>query len=160
MPAVQTEYGERIGLPSPGNIHGSDYDTITGVCETDSPGIGFGLAVSQGAESDQGVILGGTLAGFRGISLRDVTLRGDRGDIDHYVTPNNVGVIRRGQVWALPTENVVPGDPVYFDGATGQLGKSNAGSKLGPIPGAAWMSTGSTTTVARVYLAGYETPAT
>lgn len=158
MPAVQTNYSERIGLPTVGSIHGSDYDTITGICETDSPGIGFGLAVSQGAESDQGVILGGTLAAFKGISVRDATLRGDRGDVDHYVPPNNMGIIKRGQVWVLPSENVAPGAAVYFDSVTGQLGATSGGDKVGPIKGAAWKSTGGASTVARVYLGGYDIP--
>lgn len=157
MPAVQTDYSERIGLPPVGSIHGSDYDTITGICETDAPGIGFGLAVSQGTESDQGVVLGGVLAKFRGISLRDTTLRGDRGNVDHYVPPNSVSVIKRGQVWVLPVDAVVPGDPVYFDGTTGKLGKAGDG-KLGPIKGASWQSTGGPDKAARVYLAGYEIP--
>lgn len=157
MPFVQTDYSDRIPYPTPGLIHGSDYDTITGICETESPGIGFGLAVGIGADSDQGVVLGGTLAKFRGVSLRDVTLRGDRGDVDHYVPPNSVGIIRRGQVWVLPVDSVAPGDPVYFDGSTGRLGKSGGG-KLGPIKGASWQSTGGTSQVARVYLAGYDIP--
>lgn len=158
MPAIQTTYTEGMGLPSPGSIHGSNYDTITGICETDAPGIGFGLAVGQGAESDQGVVLGGTLAKFRGVSLRDATLRGDSASVDHYLPPNSVGIIRQGQVWVLPNADVVPGDDVYFDSVTGRFGTATGGNAVGPIKGASWQSTGNTNTVARLYLAGYDIP--
>lgn len=136
---TQTSYSERISPPSPGTLAGNvdTARTTTGICETASPGIAFGRAVSQGALSDEGVILGGTLAGFRGVSIRDVTVRGDNGSVDHYLPPNSVGVMESGDIWVEPNEAVTAHAAVYFVAATG-LFSDNASGALGPIPGAYW----------------------
>ena len=142
---IQTTYSERIDKARAGLVSGSKSVKQTGLCET-AAGIGFGLAVSQGA-GDQGVILGGTLAGFRGISVRDVTLGAG---VDVYPQTSNVGVLTDGQIWVVPAAAVAAGDPVHFDAATGAL--SNAGGQ-GPIKGARWVDSGSD--FARVEVSGY-----
>jgi hypothetical protein len=111
----------------------------TGICETASPGIPFGRAVSQGTLSDEGCILGGTLAGFRGVSIRDITLRGDEGSttLDKYQTPDSMGVLEAGDIWVEPNEAVAAHAAVYFVAATG-IFSDNASGALGPIPGAYW----------------------
>lgn len=133
---TQTTYNERMAPPMPGVIAGQDFQTDTGIAETASPGIPFGRAVSQGSLSDQGVILGGTAAGFRGISVRDVTLRGDLSVVDAYLPPNSVGVLTGGAIWVEPSVAVNANDAVYFDGSTGQLTNSSSGTQL--IKGARW----------------------
>jgi hypothetical protein len=133
---IQTTYGERIAPPGPGVIHGSDRDVDTGICETASPGIGFGLAVSQGTLSDQGVVLGGTVAGFRGVTVRDVTLPPE--NADKYLPPNSMAVLTRGPIWTEPGEAVAANDPVYFHGTTGVFYKSAAAGRVGPLPGSRW----------------------
>jgi hypothetical protein len=132
---VQTSYSERMAPPSPGTISGTYDKGETGICETASPGIPFGRAVSQGTLSDQGVILGGTLAAFRGVSIRDITLGAEQ---DAYLPPNNVGVYMRGQIWVEPGEAVTADSPVYFNGATGVFYMAATGGALGPIKGARW----------------------
>lgn len=133
---TQTTYSERIQPPVPGVIAGNMDNAIvsTGICETAEPGIGFGLAVSQGVNSDQGVVLGGTLALLRGVSVRDITLRGDvaSADVDHYQPPDNVAVLEDGEIWVAPTVAVAANDPVWFNGATGTFNKSTG---IGPVPG-------------------------
>lgn len=133
---TQTTYSERIAPPVPGVIAGN-MDTAkvnTRICETAEPGIGFGLAVSQGSLSDAGAILGGTLAGLVGVTVRDITLRGDvaAGDVDHYQPPNNMAVLEEGDIWVAPTVAVNAGDPVWFNGSTGTFNKSTG---IGPVPG-------------------------
>jgi hypothetical protein len=91
--------------------------------------------VSQGALSDAGVIIGGSLAGFRGVSIRDITLRGDLAVVDAYLPPNNVGVLEDGDIWVEPTVAVNAHDPVWFNASTGTFNKSTG---VGPIPGAYW----------------------
>jgi hypothetical protein len=103
--AVQSTYRENLLDNSPGTMQGSDHNTETGICETASPGIPFGRAVSQGSESDQGVIIGGSLAGFRGVS-QDVTLGAEQ---DAYLPPNNVG-FSSGTIWVEPNEAVAADD--------------------------------------------------
>lgn len=138
---TQTTYSERIAAPMPGVIAGNmdNARTTTGICETAAPGIPFGRAVSQGTLSDQGVVLGGSLAGFRGVSIRDVTLRGDvaSANLDKYQPPNSMGVLEAGDIWVEPNEAVTAHAAVYFVAATG-IFSDNASGAIGPIPGAYW----------------------
>lgn len=130
--AVQTTYSERMSPPGPGSVSGSDFDDRTGLCETAAPGIPFGRAVSQGTLSDKGLILGGALATFRGVSTKDHTLGAEQ---DAYLPPNNVGYRHRGSVWVEPTVAVNADDPVWFNATTGTFNKSTG---VGPIKGARW----------------------
>lgn len=153
MAPVQTSYSERIAPNSPGTIGGSDFEVDTGLCETASPGIPFGRAVSQGTLSDQGVVLGGAsdTAKFRGISAKTVTLGAEH---DAYLPPDNVNVLHKGDIWVEPTHAVAANDPVYFTAATGALTNQSSGN-LGPIKGARFKTTCGTGGRALVTLAGY-----
>lgn len=132
--AYQTDYNEQPLDNSPGTVAGNfdNARSSTGTCETDA-GIGFGLAVSRGANSDRGTILGGTLAGFRGCSIKDITLVTDNGD--KYQKPNSMGILESGEIWVEPAVAVAIDDPVHFDGTTGVW--SNTGG-IGPVLGARW----------------------
>lgn len=138
---TQTTYSEGMALPSPGTLAGSvdTARTTTGICETAAPGIPFGRAVSQGTLSDQGCVIGGSLAGFRGVSIRDVTLRGDvdAANLDKYQPPNSMGVMESGDIWVEPAGAVAAHAAVYFAAATGIFDDA-AGGNIGPIPGAYW----------------------
>lgn len=146
---TQTTYTERMAPLPPGSRAGSDGNDITGICETASPGIPFGRAVSQGTLSDQGSVIGGTLAGFKGISLRDITL--DVRDNDAYLPPHNMGIRERGDVWVEPTVAVLARDPVWFNATTGTFNKSTG---IGPIPGAYFVDTCGIGGRTRVHLRG------
>lgn len=128
MGTTQTTYAMNISPPPPGTIAGQmdSAKTTTGIAETASPGIPFGRAVSQGALSDAGIILGGTLAGFRGISVRDITLPGNRAVLDAYLPPDSAGVLEEGDIWVEPGEAVLAHDPVFFHLTTGVLMKATA----------------------------------
>lgn len=138
---TQTSYSERMAPPAPGTLAGqvNEARITTGICETASPGIPFGRAVSQGSLSDEGCIIGGSLAGFRGVSIRDVTLRGDEGSttLDKYQTPDSMGVMESGDIWVEPNEAVTAHAAVYFVAATGIFSDNSSGA-VGPIPGAYW----------------------
>lgn len=135
---TQTTYSERIAPPMPGVLAGNvdNARIATGICETASPGIPFGRAVSQGTLSDQGRLLGGaTLANFRGVSVRDVTLRGDLAVVDAYLPPNNLACMESGEIWVEPGVAVAVTDPVHYVAATGIFTISGG---VGPIVGAKW----------------------
>jgi hypothetical protein len=149
--AVQSTYRENLLDNSPGTMQGSDYNTETGICETASPGIPFGRAVSQGSESDQGVIIGGSLAGFRGVSIKDVTLGAEH---DAYLPPNNVGILNRGTIWVEPNEAVTADAAVYFVAGTGVF-SDNASGAVGPIKGARWKTSCGVGGRALLQLPGY-----
>ena len=135
---TQTVYSTNISPPRAGTIAGNmdNAKVITGICETASPGIGFGLAVSQGALSDQGAIIGGTLAGFKGCSVRDITLRGDQSVVDAYLPPNSMGILEAGDIWVQVGEAVAAHDIACFVLATGVWVKTPGGANSGLIPGA------------------------
>jgi hypothetical protein len=124
--------------PSPGTLAGqvNEARITTGICET-TAGIPFGVACSQGSSSDEGAIIGGTLAGFRGVSVRDVTLRGDSGDLDQYRPPNSMSIMESGDIWVEPAGAVDAHAAVYFNATTGLLDDASGGN-LGPVPGAYW----------------------
>jgi hypothetical protein len=133
--ATQTTYSERMLDNSPGTIQGSDHESETGICETAAPGgIPFGVAVSQGTLSDQGVVIGGSLAGFRGVAAKVVTLGAEQ---DKYLPPNNMTILHKGTIWVEPNEAVTADAAVYFVAATGVF-SDNAAGAVGPIKGARW----------------------
>lgn len=139
MGTTQTSYSERIAPNVPGTLAGqvNEARITTGICETASPGIPFGRAVSQGSLSDQGVIIGGSLAGFRGVSVKDINLPAGRADIDAFLPPDSLSVMEDGDIWVEPNEAVSAHAAVYFVAATGVF-SDNASGAVGPIPGAYW----------------------
>lgn len=148
--AIQTTYRERTQAARPGLIQGTDYDTKTGIVEP-AAGIGFGLAVGQGV-GDKGVVLGGALGGFRGISVRDVTIAPVEPNVDEYPQYANMSYITRGLIYAQPAVAVAVGDPVHYNATTGVL--TNTGGN-GPVLGARWASSVDADGYALVDLGGY-----
>ena len=150
--AAQTTYSERMAPPSPGSPSGSDYDTITGLCETTAPGIPFGRAVSQGTLSDKGMVLGGTLAAFRGVSLKDITLASEQ---DAYLPPNSMfhrSNLYRGLVCQTDGRTVNANPVKLCRPPTGTFNKSTG---LGPIKGARWETSCGVGGRALLQLSGY-----
>jgi hypothetical protein len=148
---VQDTYQARMDAGRPGLCVGSDWNADTGIVET-AAGIGFGLGVSQGT-SDKGVILGGTRLGFRGITIRDVTLENQQ--LDKYAETQNAGILTRGKIWVTVPVAVAAGDPVYMVAATGVLSNASGGN-VGPINGARFASSAAINGLALVELSGYQ----
>lgn len=148
--AIQSTYSERMSAPGPGVISGSDFGTITGICETADPGIPFGRAVAQGTLSDKGTILGGTTTTFKGVSVRSESLAAEQ---DAYLPPNNMTILQRGEVWLEPAVAVEANDPVHFNGTTGVF--TNTGG-VGPVKGARWVTSCGLGGRAIAYFSGYE----
>jgi hypothetical protein len=134
-PAVQTTYGENIAEAYAGMVAEPDYQADTRIVET-AAGIGYGLAVGRGT-GDRGVVLGGALSIFLGITLRDVT-QPDAAD-DLYREAENAGVAYDGVFWAKVATGVtiVPGQVAHYSATTGEW--SNTGGS-GPVVGAVWES--------------------
>lgn len=110
----------------------SNWDADSLNCET-TDGIGFGLAVGQGS-ADRGGVLGGSLANFRGVSVRDVTQVSDDGDA--YALNKEMAVGYRGAIWVQTSVATSPTDPVHYDATTG-IFQISGGS--GPIVGGRWL---------------------
>ena len=103
------------------------WDAITRIVET-AAGVGYGLAVSIGANSDKGCVLGGSK--FLGITLRDITLiPGSTIDPmysgippttpDIYPQYFNAGVLTRGRIWVAAGAKVAAGDPLFYNTTSG-----------------------------------------
>lgn len=147
MSPIQTDYPNTMRKGLPGLPQGSDWDADTGIVETEA-GIGFGLPVSQG-EGEKGIVLGGTLATFRGITQRDVTQGAEN---DKYNQYKNAGVYKRGKIYVIAgADGIVPGDPVHFHGTTGAWLKAG---QQGPVPHARYASAGDSGDLVLVELYG------
>src|SRR4029077_13952388 len=110
---------------------------LTRQCET-AAGIGYGLAVSQGAR-DTGAVIGGG-ANFIGLTVRDVTVdqipldplySGGGFPVDIYPQYKDMGVMTTGHMWVLcsgqGTLGVKAGDGL-FASASGALTNNAAGT--------------------------------
>lgn len=134
---TQTSYAETIAVGLPGQIVNTRaWDGITRTCEPAT--IPFGVAVKQGAERTHGCALGGVIADFLGVSIRDITLINSTiANVDKYEATNNVGILTTGEIWVQVSVDVTPDDPVNYDATTG-IFKISGGT--GPVVGARWMS--------------------
>lgn len=152
--AIQSSYSERQPAFVAGfQVNMRPDDVITRSVET-SAGIPFGVAVSRGTDTARGAKIGGALADFLGVSVRDVTLvplAGGGTTVDTYPQYAGMAIHTRGEIIVQVTGTPVPGDPVHFNASTGVFA-SSGGS--GPILGAEWMET-SANGLGRLYLSGY-----
>lgn len=137
---VQTTYRPQIpfglvGMPSDGLNHADDSKLVETVA-----GIGFGLAVGQGARED-GIVVGGSATSFIGLTMRDITLVRSPIDplssvlapIDVYPQYSNAAIRQRGHMWVMAAATVNPGDPLFFNGATGVLSTTGGQSASGTV---------------------------
>jgi hypothetical protein len=140
---VQSTYTQYINVGQIGMLASSDnWEADTKICQDASPpvGIGFGLAVSQGTDSDRAVMLGGASGkAFVGITRADQTLPNvNSAFTDKFQDGDNMGVLVKGDIWVVPENDVFAGEAVYFDEATGRLGATSGGKVL--INGSRWMT--------------------
>jgi hypothetical protein len=133
----QATFPEQMRQGLPGMINRMvDYNAVTRSAEG-SP-IPACRAVSQSTASDVGALLGGTVAGFVGITILDPTIVlpvGTAGAPETYPQYANLGVLTKGEIFATATVATLAGDPVHFGAADGIL--TNTGA-VGPVPGARW----------------------
>lgn len=153
MAVVQNSYTENIRPAVAGmvaNMTNSDADTRN--VETVA-GIGFGLAVGQGAAA-RGAILGAAAAaGFVGISIRDITL--DPRDGDKYGQNASIAVLTEGDIWVMTGGAVAFGADVTFESTTGVLSSAAASGTQFVIAGARWMTPTAGAGLAIVRLSGH-----
>jgi hypothetical protein len=135
--AVQTTYSERQRRGIAGSRSNMvPFTVVTRIIES-AGGVGYPVAVSQGT-NENGCIVGGTAAGFVGITLRDNTIINSASP-DVYPRYTNVNILTRGEIFiTAPTGGVTPADPVTFDSSTGVVGKTAADGTHLAIAGARW----------------------
>ena len=152
MAVVQNSYSETMRPAVAGmvaNLTNADADTR--IVET-AAGIGFGLAVGQGAGVRGAVLGAAAAAGFVGISIRDVVL--DPRDGDTYRQGASSAVLTEGDIWVATGGAVAAGDNVVFEAATGILSSLPADATHFAIAGARWMTGATNGGLAVVRLGG------
>lgn len=130
--AIQSTYTARPGIAYAGMVADMvQGNTITRLCE-EVTGMGFGLAVRQGV-SDKGSLLGGPVAKFLGVTIRDITLiHLASADVDKYVYRENVGVRTSGQIYVSNAgANVAAGDPVFYNPTSGAFSGAAGAATVG-----------------------------
>lgn len=134
---VQTTFTETMRQGLPGMVNRMvDYNAVSRNCAT-ATGIAPARAVSQGT-ADIDCVIGGTLAGFLGISILDPTIVAAAATPDTYPQYAEIGILTKGEIFATTVVATTAGDPVHFVAVDGTL--TNTGA-IGPIPGARWKHT-------------------
>lgn len=135
----QASFPERMIQGKAGMINRMvDYNAVTRSVEGPAAGIAAARAVSQSTAYDINCILGGTVAGFVGITILDPTNIppvGSTVPVDATPQYMNIGVLTKGEIFATAVVATLAGDPVHFGATDGVL--TNTGA-VGPIPGARW----------------------
>ena len=151
MAVYQTDYTIDLAAARPGQIAND------AICQVDSriaknaddmstAGIGFGLAVTQGA-GDKDARLPGEAAtelasGFIGITVRDVTTYPE--PVNEYHTNSVMGVLTQGDIWVTVGSEVAAGQDVTFAPGGGLSSdaaqEADDETKRLSIAGARWMT--------------------
>lgn len=133
MAVVQSTYSERMPIAVAGLLADMrNWDGISRTCET-AAGISYGVAVSRGADTAVGAVIGGTVTGFLGVSQRDITLEASATSPDKYLQYNEMGILTSGSIWVEVTGTPDATDPVHFNATTGVFAASGGS---GPVLGA------------------------
>lgn len=149
MAFVQETYQENIAVAVPGMPADADYSADTRICETEA-GIGFGVAIGQGATDKGGVLGASAAAEFVGVTIRDVTVLTE----DIYAEGRNMGAMTRGDIWVEVGGDVSAGDDVTFAETTGVLSSAATGAAQFAITGARWMTSATSGNLAILRLSG------
>jgi hypothetical protein len=131
---VQTNYRPQIRPGVPGMIADMT-DAERQTYQSETSGLGFGLAVSNGT-GPSGCVLGGTK--FLGITCRDTTIVPGGISIDPLFTgaalaPDliqlnaNLSVLTRGRIWVIAGAKVSVGDALWYNNTTGALTNATGG---------------------------------
>jgi hypothetical protein len=120
MPSLQDTYVDRQAIGFPGQkVDGREYDAQTMICG-EAAGIGWGLPVARsGGDKTAMLLTAGNAAAFKGVSLRDVSVRPSAGD--KFPQYENMPVLTRGPVFVLVQEAVAADDAPLFDTATSKF---------------------------------------
>ncbi|MGB1561560.1 MAG: structural cement protein Gp24 [Sinimarinibacterium flocculans] len=129
--ATQTTYSSNLAAAVPGAQASEIPATILSRTVETAAGIGFGVAVEQGA-ADKGCIIfdGGTVLG---ITVLD---RGATGE-DEFAQYESARVMVKGDIWVTCATGCSAGDGVFVRPSNGDFQDSSANSGV-QIPNARW----------------------
>ena len=144
MPTLQSNYTQYHDGAQLGMIADSRYKAVRSMTYEGATALGFGLALTFGA-NDNGADLGGTV--FAGIVVSQKVLD-PVNNATAYVQYDTVGLMTQGSIWVEASVAVAAGDPVHFDAATGVI--SNTGGVQ--ITDAVFETSAQAGDLARVYM--------
>ena len=134
MPAVQTNYAATLAPGVVGAQATMLPATIISRNVEPSAGLGFGVAVAQGA-TDKGIVaFGGAANKFVGITMLDRSAIGTAAAPDSFAQRSSARVMTIGDIWVQASVQVAAGDPVYLVAATGLF--TNAATDNVAVPNA------------------------
>lgn len=142
MPSVQDTYSETIRTAVAGQRANMEPVDLISRNSEDTPTVGFGIVVQQGA-TDGGATADLNTAAMDAYKFLGVTMR-ERGV--NPATPNgwakgeSLLIMRKGVIWVAVTGAVTAGTDVTVTLATGVLGSAAVAAGIVAIPNARWES--------------------
>ena len=132
------------------------YVTVSKVSEG---GYGFGLAVVRGTADNQAKLPSATGQDFQGVSVYTLGAYAQSDDVSAYGDEEVSTVLKKGFIWVITEEAVVPGDDVFFRHTAGAGGtvigsfRSSADTATADqITGATFESTAGAGEIALIYI--------
>lgn len=130
--AVQTVYNET----QPAGVAGAQATMIPATIISrnveNAAGIGFGVAVAQGAAAKGIVPFGTGATTYVGFTLLDRSAEGTPTTPDGFGQRDSARVITKGDLWVNATVAVTAGQPVYLVAATGVVTNVSTGNTAVP----------------------------
>jgi hypothetical protein len=133
MPPVQTTYNDTPGAAVAGALATMIGAVLLSRTVETSAGIGFGVAVEQGAADkgckvfDGGVVLGITVMDRSASGLNPATGARTADTFGHY---ESARVMTKGDIWLTCTTGCATGDPIYVRPSNNTFQNSSANSAV------------------------------
>lgn len=136
--SAQTSYATNIRTALAGMIYALHDKVINSKKVETEAGIGFGVAVTRGTDTESQIDLAGS-ANFLGITVRSLDREGaaNSGDI-LYKQYETAGVMESGYIYAVCPTGCNPEDPVKYTDGTGVLDAGTAGAGETQLDNAQW----------------------
>jgi hypothetical protein len=136
MPEMQTSYSDRQPTFLEGQkVDGREYDAETMICQ--GAPLAFGRPVARGGADKQCILLtAANAAKFKGVTVRDVSVRPSAGGM--YPVGGNVTVLTKGPIAVRVTGAVSADDVARFDTAAERFTAAAEGGDVVAFGGDRW----------------------
>lgn len=145
--ALQTSYTDTMRPAVAGQQATMTPASIISRTAMNAAGVAFGKAVAQDSAGDNcchAFTTGDTEVLGIALRVRSLVAEGTQ-----YAQYDSVAIMTEGDVWVVPAQNVVRGDPVYVRPSNGDFQKDNTNSAV-LVPGARWEMTVTAPAVAKI----------
>jgi len=115
---TQTTYNETLDAGRNGGIVNTEPKTLISRTVEEAAGLGFGVAVSQGA-NDQGCVLTTGANTVVGVSVRERSVTNEDDTWSQY---DSARIMTSGVIWVVAKVAIVAGDVVHFNAGWDKAG--------------------------------------